>query len=876
MGEARAGDRAGVEAGVTSRRRSLDGLDADVRDHIERETQENIDRGMAPDEAHDAALRAFGNVALTMEHARAVWIPVWLDQLAQDARYGLRMLRRNPAFSFVVILTLAIGIGLTTAVFSVVDAVLVRPLSYPAADRLVWVATYDARGGDEFVASPDFVAWREQSSSFERLAGFFVEGGRIDVGSEVVQARSATVTDGFWEIAGARPELGRVPRPGEEGIVLTHAFFDRWFGGDPSIVGRPVALNGQPITVTGVLPGGFHAQLPPPPALTNLAPGAIDFYHAAIVRPPSTVVGFVQLFNVIGWLKPGVSIARAHEELGAIRTRTAQAYGRMVGLPHLRVVPYAEALVGRARRPLLVLLAAVALVLLIACANVANLLLARGSARQREVAIRTAVGAGRGRMVRQFFVESLLLAAVGGAAGVLTARLAIAAVLRLVPLAVPRLTETTIDARVLAFAAATSMATAIVFACAPAMALWKTNVYDTLKDSGRTASASIGALRGRKTLVAAELAMSVVLLVAAGLMVRSFWRLTAYPPGFTPERVLTLQIQFSGPRYRDTTHRRAYIGELLRRARGAPGVEAAGVNTRSGRILLFVDGAPDVPRELRPNSVLTITSASYADAIGMRIVKGRWLRDDEAGPVYVMNESLVRRYFPGQDPIGLRVRLPWLNDRSFATVVGVVADLRYSNLDAASEPELFTDYQHGDPHSMTLAMRTAGDPAAAAPAIRTLLAAVDRDVPPFDVRPLDAALADSIAPRRFNMLLLGTFAASALLLALIGIYGVIAYAVAQRTHEIGVRMALGAQRREVVRMVVGQGMAIVSAGIALGVAAALALTRVLASLLYEVTPTDPATFAFVAGLLAITALAACGGPALKAALVDPIVALRCE
>jgi putative ABC transport system permease protein len=287
-------------------------------------------------------------------------------------------------------------------------------------------------------------------------------------------------------------------------------------------------------------------------------------------------------------------------------------------------------------------------------------------------------------MVRQFFVESLLLAIVGGAAGVLMARAAIAAVLRLIPFAVPRLTETTIDARVLAFAAATSIATAIVFACAPAIALWKTNVYDTLKDSGRTASASIAALRGRKTLVVAELAMSVVLLVAAGLMVRSFWRLTAYPPGFTPERVLTLQIQFSGPRYRDTANRRAYVGELLRRARSAPGVEAAGVNTRSGRILLFVDGAPDVPRDLRPNAVFNITSASYAKAIGMRIVKGRWMRDDEAGPVYVMDETLVRRYFSGQDPIGLRIRLPWLNDTSFATVVGVVADLRYSSLDAAS------------------------------------------------------------------------------------------------------------------------------------------------------------------------------------------------
>jgi putative ABC transport system permease protein len=789
------------------------------------------------------------------------------------------MIRRTPAFSTVVMLTLALGIGLTTAVFSVVNAVLVRPLSYPAADRVVWIATIDERSKDEYVMSPDLTAWRDQAQTLDRIAGFSIGGERIDVGDEVVQARVGAMTDGFWDIAGARPAIGAVPRPDEEGIVLTRAFFERWFRGDPSVVGRAVPLNGRPITVTGVLPAGFRVQLPPPPAWSGVQSGDIDLFRASVLQPPGPPgqMTMVQLFNVIGRLKPGVSLARAHDELDTIRVNTQKAIGPRYGTRHLRIVPFADKIVGGARRSLLVLLAAVVLVLLIASANVANLLLARGSTRQREVAIRTAVGAGRGRMIRQFLVESVLLAGIGAIAGVVAARFALAGLVRALPDAVPRLVETTIDARVLAFAAAVSVLTAIVCGLAPAVAVRKTSVHDVLKDGARTASASLGSLRARQALVAAELALSVVLLVGGGLMMRSFWRITAYPPGFTPERVLTMRMQFSGPRYRDTANRTAYVDELLQRARRAPGVEAAGVSSSAdGRMRLDIESAPDVPPEQRPSALVSVVSDGYAEAMGMRIVKGRWVRDDEPAPVFVMNEALARRYFAGQDPIGKRFRLPWIDNKSFATVVGVVADLRYANLDAPSEPELFTDYRHARPFGLTVAMRMSGDPMQAAAPVRALLSGADRTQPIFDVKPLDVALADSIAPRRFNLLLLGTFAGSAFVLALVGIYGVIAYSVAQRTHEIGVRMALGAERREVVRMIVVQGMAIAAAGIMVGVVAALALTRVMTSLLYEVTPTDPATIAAVAGALALTALAASCGPAIKGALVDPIVALRCE
>jgi putative ABC transport system permease protein len=850
-------------------RHPLDGLHEDIRDHIERETQENINRGMAPGDARNAALRQFGNVALAIEDTRAIWVPVWLDQVVQDAHYGLRMLRRARGFSAIVILTLAVGIGLSAAVFSVVNAVLVRPLSYPHAERVFWLARYDdrAKGGEEVVVSPEFAAWRNQATSFERLAGFFIDSEPIDTGSEVVQARIAGVTDDFWDLAGARFALGGPPRPGEEGVVLSHAFFEHWFHGDAATVGRPVAQRGTQTIVTGVLQPGFAVQLPPPLWFTRLQPAAIDFYIAAIMRRAP--------LNVVGLAKPGMSMARIREELDAIRDRETKAHGPFHGPPRLRVEPYADKLTGPARRPLLILLAAVSLVLLIACANIANLLVARGSARQREIAIRTAVGAGRARVLRQFLVESLILAAAGGAAGLVFARAAIAVAIGTIPNAVPRLAETSIDGRVLAFTVAATVATALVFGFAPAIGLWRASVHDLLKDSARTVSASGAGLRVRQALVAIELALSVVLLIGAGLMIRSFWRITAYPPGFTPDRVLTLRVQFSGPQYREQTARRAHLDELLRRVQSAPGVEAAGLNSGGdASMLLAVEGAPDMPREQRPTAILSAASGGYAKAIGLRVVRGRWLQDAEPLPVFVVNETLARRVFPGEDPIGKRIRMPWLNDTRYGTVVGVVADLRYANLDTGPESELFVNYGDAGLFAMTLAIRTTGDPATAAPAIRTLLVGVDRTQPIFDVKLLETALSESIATRRFNMLLLGAFAVSALLLALIGIYGVIAYSVAQRTHEIGVRMALGAQRREVVAMVVRQGIAITSAGLLLGVAAALTLTRVLTSLLYEVTSTDPSTFAIVVGALGAAAIAACCGPALKAARIDPIVALR--
>ena len=597
----------------------------------------------------------------------------------------------------------------------------------------------------------------------------------------MVAARVAAVSREFWDLAGVAPALGRLPRPDEDAVVLTHAFFERWFGGDPTVVGRALVVEGQQTMVAGVLAPGFRAQLPPPSAVSQLQPGELDLYHAIVVRPPSPNAMGIRLYNVLARTKPNATIAQVRAELEAIRASVPGPAGRRSRLSRLRVVPFADKLTGKARTPLTILLAAVALVLLIACANIANLLLARASARQREVAVRLAIGAGRGRILRQFIVESLMLAAAGGAAALLVARAALGMTLRLIPQAVPRLTETRIDGRVLAFAAAVSIATALACGVAPALALWRTNLHDALKDGTRTGTASAGGLRIRRTLVAVELALAAVLLVGAALLVKSFWRITSYPAGFTPDRVLTMRFQFSGPRYREVAARRAYVDELLQRAQSAPGVQAAGVSSNGeARIRLLIEGASPEPLDQRPAVLMTIASAGYADAIGMRVVQGRWLTAGDPAPAFVINQALARRYFPDADPIGQKLMLPNGPDprnARYVPIVGVVADLRYSNLETTVEPEMFTSYEHVSPFGMSLAIRTAGEPGYAASALRARLTAIDATQPLFEVKPLDLALAESIAPRRFNLILFGSFAATALLLALVGIYGVVSYSV---------------------------------------------------------------------------------------------------
>ena len=868
----------------------LDNLGDDIRDHIERETQENVERGMSPAEARAAARRTFGNITRVMEETRAIWISVWLEQLLQDIRYGIRGLRRNPGFAAVVVLTLALAIGMNTAVFSLVNAILVRPLPYPDPDRLVWLGNYNRFFKAEMVSSPDYVDWKNQSASFAGMAAYGTRGYTIVTADGTGHHVLADVTADFWNISGARPALGRFFGPEDrDGIVLSNEFFERDFHRDPHAVGRSVLMDSRPVTVLGVLPEGFRFLLPPSGFLLQTSdaqeiegyiPNPVAWQHSSRGRNMS-----VQM--VVAKLKPGVSIESARSELGGIQARIAgENPGVRYDRQSLRVTPLQQKLAAGARLALLVLLAAVGFVLLIACANVANLLLARGAARQKEIAIRTAIGAGRARVIRQFLGENLALALLGGALGVLLARLAMPMIVRLAPPSLPRLSETTIDGHVLLFALAATLVTGFIFGIAPAILLRRSKPYEVLKQGGRTSAAGSAGLALRRLLVAAELALALVLLTGAGLMVKSLWRMNARPPGFDPERILALQVPFSGPRYRAVAEQRRFAEQMLERARQLPGVEAASVLAQGD--LRGSGTAPHDPnlRSLSsaqvmhlPHVTFSTVSSGFGRVMGLRVVRGRWLAETESGPAIVINESMAHELFGEGDAVGRKLGLADnVNDpATLAAIIGVVSDLKYSRLDAPAEPEVYIPYQISTSLlGMTVLVRTAASATAMAPAIRNAIASVDRTQPVADAKTLEQALADSIAPRRFNFYLLGTFATSALLLALIGIYGVIAYAVAQRTHEIGVRMALGAQRSQVVRLVVLEGMRVAAVGITVGLAASFALTRLMASLLYDVKPTDPSTYATVAAALAATALAACCKPALQAAWVDPARALRQE
>jgi putative ABC transport system permease protein len=865
------------------RRPNLDDLDREIRDHIDADTHDNVLRGMSEDEARTAAIRKFGNVARVREDVRGVWIPDWVDQLRQDARDAVRYVRRNPAFSLAIVGTLALGIGLNTAIYSIVNAVLLRPLTYAHPERMVWLSTRAKDSSRDTMNSIDFAVWQSQATSLEHMIAYDSADATLVAGGEPSRLRIVSASTGFWDVTGAQPELGMLSTDADpQALAITHRVFVTLFQSDLSVIGRAVSVDGRPTTIAAVLPEAFHPQLQASGAIVDLDTAEPAAYRLLRVDPPVQVITpttGVRVYQAIGELKAGVTVEQTRAEIDAIHTREQRERPTPLGATSVVVLPLQDKIVGPSRRPLGLLLSASFVVLLITCANVANLLLSRAAARRKEIALRMALGGGPLRVVRHLFAENVGYAVLGGIGGVLLSLWVVNTVIAVIGAAVPRLTETRLDRGVLAVAAAMSIGTALLFGIGPALALLVTNMQEVLKEGGRTLSASRRVMIVGRAMVAVQVALTIVLLAGAGLMFKSIWRMTRYPAGFAPNQVLTMRLDIRGPQYRDQKARHGFAAALVSKVRSVPGVRDVAITTGRGSMMLVVkegEGVPLPDQRQRRSAPVSSISSSFGPLLGMSLVSGRWFRDVDSPGVAIINESLARRDFKDTDPIGRRIRMPWLGQDGLATIVGVARDLKYAAIDADAAPELFFHYADTPIFSVTLVTRVDGNPVAAAPAIRHALSALDPTQSFYNVKTMEEVLSNSIAPRRFNLLLLGTFAIVALALAALGVYGVVAYAVSERTHEIGIRMALGAERSSVVRLMVAQGMWSVAAGLVVGLFAAWAATRMIAGLLYGVQPHDTATFAVTTLALGSIAGVACVVPALKAALVDPVTALRAE
>jgi putative ABC transport system permease protein len=865
---------------MSRRKRMMEDLDQDIRDFIERETQDNIERGMPPEEARYAALRKFGNVTRVKEETWELWSFVWLEQLWQDLRVGLRMLSKSPGFTSVAILALALGIGANTAIFTVIDAVLLRPLPYPDPGRVVWVTEFMPQSGRSTVLTPEYAAWEKEGKVFDQFGAFSLTRGiNLTGGAHPERILAGHVTQRFFSVLGIEPALGRTFLPGEEQAghdhvaVLSHDLWQGYFNRDPSILAKSVILDGVSYSVIGVMPRRFFH-----PGSAGVGVWLPDALPPGSERP-GMAMGIV---SVIGRLKPDVNPERAQAALEVVTRRMDNQYpppwSRYHASAHARVIPLHGWLTGDVRPALYVMLGAVGLVLLIACANVANLLLARAVSREKEIAIRAAIGAGRSRLIRQMLTESTLLAVCGSGLGLLLVLPLTTVLQSYVPESLPG--HLNLDFRVLGLTLACALATGVLFGLAPALAACRLRLTESLKDSSSHFSESKTHRRVRSGLVIAQLGLSLVLLVGAGLLVKSFMLLLKVKSGIDPHNVLTAQVWLTPENIYDPPRQREFFQQVLERARMIPGVEFAGATTEMPFTMFNDLGSGLRPEgQPEPGSDLTYCPATvtpnYFRAMGIRLLSGRFFgeRDSEGAPqVVILDQSLARALFPGQNAIGKRI---WRHD-SWQTVASVVADTHHLGLSEGVMPELYSSYLQGPSSFMFVVVRTSSDPLTYVPALRNAVLAVDKSLPLADVKTMEQRLGESLSARRERLLLLGAFALLAVLIATSGVYGVTAYSVTRRTHEIGVRLAMGAQPRDVMRMVMAQGLRTILLGIAVGLAGALALSRALTNFLYNTPTTDPLTFSLVSLLLGGIAWLAVYIPARRATKVDPMVALRYE
>ena len=811
-----------------------------------------------------------------------------MDSIIKDIRYGVRGLLKHPGFTAIVVITLALGIGASTAIFSVVNSVLLRGLPYRNAERIVAIQEHDPNGKRGQSTAANFLDWRAQQTVFENLAAIKQTTTNLSLSDQAERLELAQTNANFFDVFGITPQYGRlfIPQDEQAGhdpvVVVSNTLWQRRFGSDPSLVGRKITLDGKTYTVVGIAPPGFQypdkTELWLPPL--RLVP---EMYPDQDVTQ-SRRMGYL---TVVASLKPGVSLQQAAGEMETITARLRQQYPDSNNRRFNRVVSLHDHLIGDTNKLLWLLLGAVTFVLLIGCANVANLLLASGASRQKEMAIRTALGASRLRVVRQLFTESLILALVGGVVGLFIAYWGLAAITKLLPADFPRLNEIHMDLRVLGFTFAASILTGIVFGLAPALQISRSDVQEAMRETGRGASGSRRQSRFRQALIVAEVALSVVLLAGAGLLFRSFLQLQSVNTGFVSQQVLTARLTPSGTNYvNDDDYAKFYNG-VIEKVSAIPGVEDAGlINTLplyKGPTSGFrVEGRPVTTPDKWPSVNYRVVSPNYFRAMGIPVLQGRAYndRDDQNAPlVMIVNQQLVQEQFPGENPVGKRITFGGTHadgQPRWFEIVGVVANVRSVELREEPIPELYFSARQDLWPAMSLVVRSSVEPSSLSASVRQAVNEVDRSVPVADVKPMDHIVSESITQPRFNLFLLGLFGSVAMILSAAGIYGVTAYTVTQRTRELGIRIALGAQVGDVLKMILGQGMAVIGVGLVVGLAAAFALMRLLRSLLFGVGENDPLTFVAITVVLVLVALIACYIPARRATKVDPLVALRYE
>ena len=863
-------------------------LHEELQDHLERKTREYVAAGLTPDEARRKAMREFGGVELSKENCRDERRVNIFENVLQDIRFGLRLLRKSPGFTATVVLTLALGIGANSAIFSVVYTVLLKALPYPNAGRLVMVYE-DVRLPNYQNArnqpSPgNFSTWMNQSTAFQGIAAYLNRSWNLTGEGEPLRVEGELVSADFFTVLQRNAALGRVSateddRPGNSHVVVVgDSLWKRQFGSDPQVLHKKIVLDGEPYAVIGVMPPGFHF------------PDPDDELWVPLALAPADLTNFGSHYlEVFARLKPHITLAQAQAEMNLIARHLTEIHPDSNSGQTVNVVPLREDIVGPVRPALLALLAAVGLTLLVVCANVANLLFARASVRHREIAVRLALGAGRGRILCQLLTESVLLALLGCVFGLLLSHWSIAALKVLTASYLPRVEEFSLNGPVFAFTITVSILAAFAFGLAPAWQAPRASVHDALK-AGARESAAGSRLRMRGLLVVLETALGVIVVVGAGLLLRSFLLIEQLPLGFQPQGTLSFRVIPRGERYSQPPQRAAFYQQAIEQLNSLPGVQSAAavsfipLTLARGRKGFTIEGrVPTAPGHI-PFANYDVVSPAYFSTMQIPLLEGRdfsWADAPQRQLVILINKAMAERYWPGENPLGKRIRQggPTNSQDPWLTIAGVVGNVREFDPLTAPEPTMYfpiTQFPDSGGVLRDWVVRTAGDPAALASSIPAAIWSVDKSLPVTRLQTMETVRSRSVSYQRLNLLLFAAFAALALVLAAIGIYGVTSYGVTQRTREIGIRIALGAQGKQVLRLVVNQGLRFAAVGLLLGLVAALAFTRLMASMIYGVGSADPLTFSAVALLLALVALFACFVPARRATRVDPIIALRYE